>query len=237
MNKKLISGAVILCGVSAVIALAGQYATGDSALLDYAGNAAGWVKGMLQRIQNAAVGATGGDVSALDLALPIIKQFEGFVGHAYTDQVGIWTIGYGHKIITGDGYYHPTKNPTGAKTISESDASDLLAQDASGAWNCVRNATQTSISNEQTAALISFTFNVGCGNFTSSTLLKCINNSDWSGADAEFARWNHAGGQVLSDLTDRRSQEAALFESNQPTDGSDFSSDNTQYDSSDDSGA
>ena len=58
-------------------------------------------------------------------------------------------------------------------------------------------------------ALASFTFNLGEGNLAASALLRKLN----SGAAAEFARWNKAGGKVLSGLTRRRAQERALFTS------------------------
>ena len=36
-------------------------------------------------------------------ALDLIKEFEGFVAHAYRDAVGVWTIGYGTTAMAGVG--------------------------------------------------------------------------------------------------------------------------------------
>ena len=50
------------------------------------------------------------------------------------------------------------------------------------------------------------------GNLKSSTLLRKVNRGDPAGAAAEFAKWNKAGGRVLSGLTRRRAAEATLFQ-------------------------
>jgi lysozyme len=58
-------------------------------------------------------------------------------------------------------------------------------------------------------------FNVGTNAFETSTLLKKINSGDYSGAAAEFARWNKItvnGQKVISDgLAYRRQAERDLF--------------------------
>ncbi|MDP2640772.1 MAG: glycoside hydrolase family protein, partial [Betaproteobacteria bacterium] len=45
-----------------------------------------------------------------------------------------------------------------------------------------------------------------------STLLKKLNAGDYSGAAAEFPKWNKAGGKVLKGLVARRAAEAELFQ-------------------------
>ncbi|HMC93031.1 MAG TPA: lysozyme [Allosphingosinicella sp.] len=62
-------------------------------------------------------------------------------------------------------------------------------------------------------AMVSFAYNVGVGNFQSSTLLKKHKAGDYAGAAAEFAKWNKAAGKVLPGLTKRRAAEAALYAS------------------------
>lgn len=192
-----------------------QYATGTNALVDYIGTTLGFIrsryldaKTTLEDTLNTVTGGSTGEPDPMDLALPIIADFEGFVGHAYQDAVGIWTIGYGHKIVSGDGF---KKDPS--QIISQSDAWELLRNDAMGAYNCVLNGIEVNLSAQQIAALISFTFNVGCGAFGASTLLRDINSGDLDSAVNEFSKWVHAGGKVLADLQRRRSQEADLFAS------------------------
>jgi len=60
-------------------------------------------------------------------------------------------------------------------------------------------------------AMVSFAYNLGPGNLSSSTLLKKHKAGDFKGAVAEFAKWNKAAGKVLPGLTRRRAAEAALY--------------------------
>jgi hypothetical protein len=60
---------------------------------------------------------------------------------------------------------------------------------------------------------VSFVFNVGCGNFADSTLLKRLNSGEEPAtvAKEELPKWNKAGGVVAPGLVERRKQEIALF--------------------------
>lgn len=61
------------------------------------------------------------------------------------------------------------------------------------------------------AALISFCYNCGLGNYRISTLRKRVNEEDWQGACEQIVRWNKAAGRVLPGLTRRRLAEAAFL--------------------------
>ena len=61
------------------------------------------------------------------------------------------------------------------------------------------------------AAIISFAYNCGLGNYRISTLKKRVDASDWAGACEEIVKWNKAGGRILPGLTRRRQAEAALL--------------------------
>lgn len=138
--------------------------------------------------------------SAAGLALT--KQFEGLELKAYQDSVGVWTIGYGH---------------TGADvkpglTITEEQASVLLAADVAWAVTCVNKSVKSAINQNQFDAMVDFVFNLGCAAFGQSTLLRMVNAGDFVGAAGQFLRWNKAGGKVLAGLTKRRQGEMALFQ-------------------------
>ena len=60
-------------------------------------------------------------------------------------------------------------------------------------------------------AMVSFAYNVGPGNLSTSTLLKKHKAKDFAGAAAEFAKWNKADRKVMAGLTRRRAAEAALY--------------------------
>lgn len=82
--------------------------------------------------------------------------------------------------------------------------------------NDVLRLVKSPLNQNQFDALVSFTFNLGGGKLSSSTLLKKINKNpcDTSIRD-EFAKWRLAGGKVLAGLVRRRAAEADLYFSNE----------------------
>lgn len=60
-------------------------------------------------------------------------------------------------------------------------------------------------------ALVSFAYNVGLAALNDSTLLRMHKAGDYTGAKAQFARWDKNDGKVLKGLTRRRAAEAALY--------------------------
>lgn len=66
-------------------------------------------------------------------------------------------------------------------------------------------------SQQQFDAMVSLAYNIGMGNFSSSTLLKKHKAGDYKGAAAEFGKWNKANKKVMAGLTRRRAAEAALY--------------------------
>ena len=130
----------------------------------------------------------------------LIKTFEGLRLKAYQDAVGVWTIGYG-----------TTRGVKPGQEISEAQAEALLKTDLNRFEQAVNQAVRVPINDNQFAAIVSFTYNVGAGAMRSSTLLRKLNRRDIYGAANEFPRWNRAGGRVLAGLTRRRNAERALF--------------------------
>lgn len=137
--------------------------------------------------------------------LGLIKEFEGLELSAYKDPVGIWTIGYGHTAAAG------LPHPKAGMKLTEKEATDLLLRDLTIYENAVRTQVKVPLNDNQYGSLVSFTYNVGPGNFAKSTLLKKLNAKDYTGAANEFAKWNKAKGKVLNGLTRRRAAEKKLF--------------------------
>jgi lysozyme len=133
--------------------------------------------------------------------LALTKRSESLRLDAYQDSVGVWTIGYGH---TGTDVRQ-------GLTITEEQASILLAADVAWAVTCVNKCVTAAINQNQFDALVDFTFNLGCTSLAQSTLLRMLNAADLAGAAAQFLRWNKAGGKVLRGLTIRRQAEMDLF--------------------------
>ena len=133
--------------------------------------------------------------------LALIKEFEGVRLAAYLDSVGVPTIGYGH-----------TKGVQMGDTCTEEQADQWLREDCADAEDCVNSAVSVPLTQHEFDALVSFVFNLGCGNFRKSTLLRKLLDSDYDGCCLEFRKWDKAGGQTLAGLTRRRYAEAKLFE-------------------------
>lgn len=132
--------------------------------------------------------------------IELITEFEGLKLEAYKDSAGTWTIGYGHT----SGVYE-------GQTITKDKAIEFLKQDIKSAENAVNNLVKVEINQNQFDALVSFTYNLGSGSLSRSTLLEKLNSGDIEGAADEFDRWVFAGGIKLAGLVRRRSTEKALF--------------------------
>jgi GH24 family phage-related lysozyme (muramidase) len=62
------------------------------------------------------------------------------------------------------------------------------------------------------AAVVSFAYNCGLGNYRISTFKKRVDAQDWSGAAVEILKWNKAAGRVMRGLVVRRQAEALLLQ-------------------------
>lgn len=130
----------------------------------------------------------------------LISGFEGLRLKAYKCQGGVWTIGYGH-----------TQGVRPTDHITLEGAIILLKQDLKEAEGTIKKYVKVSLSQNQFDALSSFIFNVGSGNFASSTLLIKLNAKDYSAAAEEFLKWNKVKGAPSEGLTKRRKAERKLF--------------------------
>ena len=135
--------------------------------------------------------------------IALIKEFEGLRLKAYKCPGGVWTIGYGHTAGVKPGM-----------VITEAQAEEYLKADLI-AFERYLNGLGLALNQNQFDALVSFIYNVGTGNFSSSTLLRKVraNPQDNSIMD-EFLRWVYSKGRVLPGLQRRRLAEMKLYFSN-----------------------
>ena len=138
--------------------------------------------------------------------LNLIKQFEGFRSKPYLCPAGVPTIGYGSTR-----YANGTHVTLQDLPINEGVASQLLLDTLTPFETCINDHVAVMLTQNQFDALVSFVYNVGQGNFSSSTLLKKLNSGDMQGTADQFLRWNKGGGKVLAGLTVRRVEERKLF--------------------------
>lgn len=96
-------------------------------------------------------------------------------------------------------------------TIKQETAERLLKTGLVSYESDVSRTVKVGLTQGQFDATVSFTYNLGAGSLSTSTLLRKLNAGDYAGAADEFLRWNKAGGKVLNGLTRRREAERALF--------------------------
>ena len=145
--------------------------------------------------------------SAAKQAAGIIKKFEGFESGPYLCPANVATIGYGTTI-----YADGTKVSMDDDAIDEAKAEEELLKHIKKVEKQVNAVLDVNLKAHQKAALISFVYNVGIGNFTKSTLLRKVNHClDDQHIPDEFRRWTKGGGRVLRGLIRRREEEVELW--------------------------
>lgn len=136
------------------------------------------------------------------------ERFESCRLMAYQDQVGVWTIGWGHTFGVHEGM-----------SCSQIEADAWLTQDEAAAIADVNTHVTVPLTQGEFDALVDFAFNLGRGALNNSTLLRDLNAGDHQAAAKEFEKWDHAGGKVVAGLLRRRLAEEAEFNAqNSPAD-------------------
>lgn len=155
-------------------------------------------------------------VAALSLAVAGItgtKLFEGKENVAYVDRIAgnsVVTVCYGH-----------TRTAVLGQVYTDEQCDALLLADLNKNYApIVRRLVKVPLSQGEFNALVDFVYNVGEGNFASSTMLKLINAKQYDLAALEFRKWNRVNGKncdipanKCGGIPKRRAWEAAMFAS------------------------
>jgi lysozyme len=142
------------------------------------------------------------DLTLGDSGAELIKSFEQCRLRAYKPTADdVWTCGWGS-----------TKGVTADTVWTQEEADARFLEDIAWVEECVNRCVTVALSQGEFDALASLVFNIGCGAFGKSTLVKLLNGGDFDAAAKEFRRWDKQGGNVLAGLTRRRAAEAKLFE-------------------------
>ena len=134
--------------------------------------------------------------------IALIQSYEKLRLRAYKPTPDdVWTCGWGS-----------TKGVTQDTVWTQDEADARFLNDVEWVEACINQNVKVPLTQQEFDALCSLVFNIGCGAFKTSTLLRLLNASDYDGAEHEFRRWDKQAGQVLAGLTRRRADEARLFE-------------------------
>ena len=145
-------------------------------------------------------------MKAGERGLALMKEFEGCKLAACQCPAGIWTIGIGST------HYGDGTPVTKSRTLPTEKAAIALLAATIGQYEKAVNAVDAELTQNEFDALVCLCYNIGVGNFSSSTLVKMLNaGEDKEEVAKQFVRWNKAGGKVMAGLTRRREAEAKLF--------------------------
>lgn len=152
-----------------------------------------------------------------------LMAFESFRGMPYDDQTGNaisqWvtgaTIGYGH-LISQDEWNRSSNDYKNG--ITEDQGKALLLKDLAPFVDGINTKVTASLLQNQFDALVILVFNIGLGNFASSSVLKLINNpsaqTNYPNLEAAWKAWNKSQGKVMQGLINRRNAEWKIYADN-----------------------
>lgn len=133
--------------------------------------------------------------------IALIQRFEGFSSSIYTCPGGHETVGWGHRVRTGEKIETPLSRER-ALALLQADLAPIEA---------LLDALFPHLAQGQFDACASLAFNIGLTAFRCSTLMAKVAVGDMAGAAAQFRYWNKSSGRVLPGLIKRRAAERALF--------------------------
>jgi lysozyme len=142
----------------------------------------------------------------------LIHKWEGLYLKAYYDPVHVLTIGYG-TISNADLGIRVRPG----MVITEAQANAWMRLELRAMERFVLKKIKVPIKQNQFDALMSFTYNVGVGNFAKSTLLRELNKGRYDAAGQQLLRWSMARDRrtsqwvTLRGLLNRRQDELRMW--------------------------
>ncbi|MGL6184705.1 MAG: immunoglobulin-like domain-containing protein [Clostridium chrysemydis] len=137
-----------------------------------------------------------------------VKGIEGYAPYYYGDSVGVRTLGYGMTGSELNGVSVP---------LSEVSATHYLVDNFNNDYyipvlNTIKSKGVDNPLQREVDAFASFAYNLGVGTFNRSKMLDLyVSGERGELIHNEFARYVHAGGQVLGGLVRRREEEWKIF--------------------------
>jgi lysozyme len=137
--------------------------------------------------------------------IDLIKRWEGCKLKAYKDVAGIWTVGYG--LTSRAGFIE-----VGPDTVLTQEEADwYLEQVINDFASKIAPMITAPINENQFAAFVSLSYNIGVGAFQKSSALRRFNAGQIMEVPAAMRMWKKAGGKVVQGLVNRREAEVKLF--------------------------
>lgn len=132
--------------------------------------------------------------------IKLVKAFESLKLQAYQDEVGVWTIGYGHIEQVASG-----------QTITAEVAEEFLKEDLAWAEDAVNRYVKIPLEQHQFDSLVSLVFNIGSHAFADSTFQQLLKYNKPEYIGGQFCRWIMAGKKISNGLVMRRGIEGKVY--------------------------
>lgn len=164
---------------------------------------------MMKKPSIKKIGLTAGAIGTLAIAVPFIGEKEGLETRPYMDIGGVLTVCYGET----EGVENRVYTEKQCETMLNSRVNEfhIKVMELSHPEGLEMPVTMQ-------AAVTSFVYNVGEGNFARSTMLKKIKRRDFVGACKELDRWVYVGRTFVRGLANRRKAEKELCMKDLPKD-------------------
>ncbi|MGR8929368.1 MAG: lysozyme [Gammaproteobacteria bacterium] len=156
------------------------------------------------------------ELSISDQGLKLLEEVEQCRLEPYDDQTGkkisAWTagatIGVGHLISQAEWDHY-------RNGLSAEQARDLFKKDLAPFIEAVRKNINVGLQQQQFDALVMLVFNIGAGNFSTSSVVKLVNNpaakTGYPNLEAAWKAWNKSQGKVMKGLDNRRACEWDVY--------------------------
>lgn len=116
----------------------------------------------------------------------------------------LYSIGLGHQI-------QPNELNLMTALLNDEQVLEIFKKDIKGIISGMNRVIKVPINKNQQLALLSLRYNIGGPAFDKSTLLRRLNEGNYSDTAMRFAEWRLSEGKINQGLVNRRERERQLF--------------------------
>jgi lysozyme len=120
------------------------------------------------------------------------------------DGTQLYSIGLGHQI-------QPNEPNLMTAVLNDEQVLEIFKKDIEGIISSMNKVIKVPVNKNQQLALLSLRYNIGGPAFDNSTLLRRLNDKNYSDAAMRFAEWRLSEGKINQGLVNRRERERQLF--------------------------
>ena len=120
------------------------------------------------------------------------------------DGTQLYSIGLGHQI-------QPNESDLMTALLNDEQVLEIFKKDIESIRSSMNRVIKVPINKNQQLALLSLRYNIGGPAFDKSTLLRRLNERNYSDAAMRFAEWRLSEGKINQGLVNRRERERELF--------------------------